>query len=250
MNKIFLLASSSLILFGCMPGQQQDQIIVDGEASLEFVPDTFSISASIRSRSEAQQAALETIANVLADTRETLPQLEALTHLQIESSGVELKPIQESECLETAGYNQEELCPVAGYFGSVSLKIKGSPASSAGQALSLLSQLGAEQVRLTGYSLNEVETAQREALDAAVKDARAKATEIASAAGATLSGPIRIQYGDGFGEEGYGSGMLFARSPERITVSASRVLRPEIDLDLEPRPIRINAKIVAAFAIE
>ena len=41
-----------------------------------------------------------------------------------------------------------------------------------------------------------------------------------------------------------------ARSPGAPVVSDVRVVTPETDLDLAPQPIRIDAKIVAAFKIE
>ncbi|MEO1136927.1 MAG: SIMPL domain-containing protein, partial [Pseudomonadota bacterium] len=187
-----------VLLAGCLPTAQPNQIIVDGEASLEFEPEIFSLTGAIRARSDTQAGALAEISDTLASIRDTMPNLEGLTHLTIDAASAALTPIQNPECMENRRYNDEEQCPIEGYFGSIGLSLEGSPANLSGQALSLLSELGAESVSLSGYSLVDRESAQKDALDAAVRDARGKADNIAQAAAATVIGPIRVQYGEGF----------------------------------------------------
>ncbi|VAW05359.1 hypothetical protein MNBD_ALPHA04-552, partial [hydrothermal vent metagenome] len=226
------------------------QIIVDGEATIEVEPELFTLSASIRSRTDKQSAALAEISDKLAVIRDSLPQLEGLTHLTVDASEAVIRPIQDRECLERAGYGDRESCSVTGYFSSVAIKVKGSPANLSGYALSLLSELGAEEVSLKGYAIADIESARKSALDKAVEDARAKAVGIANASGATLVGPIRIQYGEGFGDaSAYGSSRPSVMLG-LVEVSASRDVIPETELDLEPQPIKISEKVVAAFEIE
>jgi uncharacterized protein YggE len=249
MKRLVLLPLAAL-LFGCLPETPRKQIIVDGEATIEVEPELFTLSASIRSRADKQSAALAEISAKLAMVREDLPQLEGLTHLTVDASEAVIQPIQDSECLERRGYRGADTCAVTGYFGSVSIKVKGSPASLSGYALSLISELGAEQVSLEGYAISDIESARKSALDKAVEDARAKAVGIANASGATLVGPIRIQYGDGFGDDRYSVGFAQVRDPGRGITAGSRVVTPETELDLAPQPIRVTEKVVAAFEIE
>lgn len=237
------------LLAGCLPGAQPNQIIVDGEASLEFEPEIFTLSGAIRSRSDTQADALAEISEKLASIRDTMPNLDGLTNLTIDAANAALTPIQNPECMENRRYNDEEQCPIEGYFGSISFSLEGSPANLSGQALSLLSELGAESVSLSGYSLSDRESVQKDALDAAVRNARLKAEKIADASGSVIVGPIRIQFGEGFSEAGYAD-VLYDKAPDVIVVTASRVVRPETELDLDPQPIRVNAKSVAAFEIE
>lgn len=250
MKAICLLPFVSLVLSGCLPQLQPDQIVVNGEASLEFEPEFFSLNGAIRARRGTQAEALADIASKLASVREIMPNLDGLTNLTIDASVARLIPIQDSDCIESRRYNGEEQCPVEAYFGSVDLGIKGAPANLSGQALSLLSELGVESVSFSGYALLDNETAKRDALGAAVLDARAKAEKIAAAANSSVVSPIRIQYGEGFPDAGYGGVMADAAAPDMIVVTGSREVRPEVDLDLDPQPIRISAKIVAAFEIE
>jgi uncharacterized protein len=249
MKRLVLLPLAA-VLFGCLPEAPRKQIIVDGEATIEIEPELFTLSASIRSRAGEQSAALAEISAKLARVREDLPQLEGLTHLTVDASEAVIRPIQDRVCLESAGYRDDESCSVTGYFGALAIKVKGSPANLSGYALSLISELGVEQVSLEGYAISDIDSAQKSALDKAVEDARAKAVAIANASGATLVGPIRIQYGEGFGDDRY-SGVYADRSQvQEIIVTGSRVVTPETELGLEPQPIKISEKVVAAFEIE
>lgn len=246
-----ILGLALFLVSGCLPLGQANQIIVDGEASLEFEPEVFSLSGAIRARSDTQAAALAEIASKLANIRETMPNLEGITNLAIDASNATITPIQNPECTESRRYNTEAQCPVEGYFGSISIDIEGAPANLSGQTLSLLSELGAESVSLSTYSLIDPESAQQKALDAAVRDARRKAEKIATASNSVIAGPIRIQYGEGFSDGGYsGNSYDYAQAPDTIVVTGSRIAKPETNLDLDPQPINVKAKIVAAFEIE
>jgi uncharacterized protein YggE len=250
MKRLILLPLAALLL-GCLPETPRKQIVVDGEATIEIEPELFTLSASIRSRADEQSAALAEISDKLAVVRERLPQLEGLTHLTVDASEAVIRPVQDRVCLESVGYGDRESCSVTGYFSSIAIKVKGSPANLSGYALSLISELGAEEVSLKEYAISDIESARKSALDKAVEDARVKAVGIANASGATLVGPIRIQYGEGFGDDRYSVRLVQVGSPaSEITVTGSRVVTPQTELDLEPQPIKISEKVVAAFEIE
>lgn len=240
----------ALALAGCLPFEEQKTIVVDGEASVEFAPEIFKISGSIRARTDNQAAALADVASMLARVRETLPQLEGLTHLSIETAEAEIVPIYNAGCVEGARYGQEGLCPVEGFFGSIKISATGSPAELSGRALSLLSELGVESVSLGSYSLLDNEKAREEAAAKAMQDARAKAEKIAEAAGATIGAPVKIQFGGGFPEMQYRGQAAAQDYLEEVVVTGTRVVAPETDLDLGPQPIKFQSKVIAAFALE
>lgn len=247
--KKLIACVSVLFTAGCLPLGEPSQIIVDGQASLEFEPDTFSLYAELQTRGDSQAAALAQVSKQLTTIRETLPKMESLTHLTINASAANISPVRDIECLEKANYGNEGQCAVEGYSASIHLNMAGSPATASGRALSLVSELGASTVRLGSYSLSKPDQAEKAAMDAAFKDARAKAEKIAAASGSTLVGPIRIQHGEGFADRRYGPMMDYSQRT-LPAVSDVRVVTPETDLDLAPQPIRIEAKIVAAFKIE
>lgn len=244
-----LLVLAPLILVSaCLPHQQSNQIIVDGEAIIERAPDQFKLTASIRAREENEAAALTEISGSLSAIREQLPNLVGLTHLDIEARDASIRSIIDPECREKARYNAEDECPVIGNFGTIQLTVTGSPAILSGNALSALSELGAESVSLSGYSIMDRDAARAEAMEAAVRDARRKAETIAQASGSTVIGPLRVQYGEGFSDPG--SGYQYDGVSDTIVVTATRAYAPETEINLDPGPIKIREKVVAAFEIE
>ncbi|GJL95534.1 MAG: hypothetical protein DHS20C05_19390 [Hyphococcus sp.] len=252
MKRLIMIATAFAVV-GCLPVQTKKQIIVDGEATIEVEPDIFVISGNVRAREEDQASALKAISEKLSNVQNKLPNLVGLEALSIEATDAEISPVQDQECLEKRRYNTEEVCPVTGYFGSISLKVKGTPATASGSAFSFLSELGAENVSLSEYAFSNLKRVREEAIQAAMKDARTKAKGIATATGAELSGPVRIQYGEGFSDQQYN--YYEERSQDSVVVAAGMArpdadMTPAITIDLDPQPIKITEKIVASFEIE
>ena len=250
MRIVILTLVTAFLVSGCVPNQETRQIVVDGEAKIEVVPETFSLAGNIRSRGETRDVALEEISSTLTKIRETVPALEGLAKLKIEASDASLRPIQDDECIEAKGYRGSEMCPVLGYFGEIDLKVSGSPAKYSGQVLSLVSEMGAEQVSLNSYSVNDPDAAQSRAMAAAMENARGKANRLAAAAGATVVGPLKVQFGEGFGDDYGEANLMVAYAAPDNRYAGGVVAVPEVDLDLDPQPISVSATVVASFEIE
>ncbi|GJL90841.1 SIMPL domain-containing protein [Hyphococcus sp.] len=248
MQRVFI-GLTVFFVSGCLPTSQPNQIIVDGEATLAVEPEVFSLTAAVRSRGDSHAEVLADIAGAVARIRERFPALEGLTQLSIDASAAQIIPILDRKCVDEADYRTRDACPVGGYFGAIEFAVEGAPASLSGSAISFLSELGAESVSLSRYSLIDLESAQKVALEAAVKDARTKAEKIAAASGSAISSPIRIQYGSGFSRDDYYGDQENLSRP-MLDVASPETAQPEIDLNLDPQPIKIRAKVVAAFEIE
>ena len=250
-NKI-VLAAVVTTLAGCASVEpKSSSIVVDGSARLEFLPDEFSVSASFRSRNPDRAAGLQELSESLNRARDSVTRLSGLEEVRFEASDVELKAVQEVECLAMSGYDGGEACPVTGRVGSISITIKGRPSNLAGNAISILSEAGAESVVLRNYVISDPNKAQREAIEAAVQDARSKAISIAAASGAQVGDIIRIQYGGGFTADRYGGENPFSimqeQSPSQVVTESAT--QPATELSLEPRPVVFQTKVVAEFAV-
>lgn len=232
----------ALALTGCLPQFDKSTIEVDGRATIYAEPDNFELSATIRTQTDRRDTSLAKTAEVFSAVKGALPELEGLTELTIKASDVSLYPVRDTEC--TSDNYDDDACPVVAFGAVISLEISGSPASSAGAALSMLSELGVEEATLDGYRISNLAEKRAEALSAAVADARAKAEIIATASGATVKGVARIQSGKGF------SKAYMESEADEIIVTAALTRQPAISLELEPQPIAISADVVAAFAIE
>jgi hypothetical protein len=241
----------ALALTGCLPFEEHKTIVVNGEATVELAPDSFSVSAEIHARSDVQALALKNAARTLAAIRTTLPKLEKLSAISIDASAAKVAPIYDLECVQKAYYGSEATCPIEGRMASIEITVTGQPAELSGQAISMLSELGAESVKLGEFALTDMATAQKQADAQAIKDAAAKAANIAEAAGAMLVGPTRIQFGEGFRDESYAElRPLVVSAPPRMTDPGATTVTPETELDLGKRPIIVNSKVTAAFRIE
>lgn len=246
-----LWVAGAIALTGCLPFEEQKTIVVDGEAKVELAPDTFSVSAEIHARSDVQATALRNAANTLARIRTTLPRLENLSAISIDASAAKVAPIYDLECQQKAYYGSAAACPIEGRMASIEITVTGQPAELSGQAISLLSELGAEGVKLGEFALADLAAAQKQADAQAMKDAAAKAANIAEAAGAALVGPTRIQFGEGFRDDYYAEGRpLVVSSPSAVADPGATTVAPETELDLGKRPIIVNSKVTAAFRIE
>lgn len=223
-------------------------IVVDGHATIKVQPDTFSLVGNLVSQNPDQAAGFAEVSDKLAAVRRTLPQLEGLARISIKADEVSIAAIREPDC--AMGGNRDQSCPVIGRIAVIGLQIEGSPASRAGQAISLLSQLGAESVELSGFSLSDPKPSKENAITAAVADARMKAEAIARSAGATITGLAKVQYGRGFGaERGYADafslGGMWNDAPQVTTT-----VEPIVNLDLDPSPIEVTEQVVAAFSVQ
>lgn len=245
MKKVFLLPLAAL-LSGCFLEVKPRQISVEAEAEIEAEPDSFRMNAIIRSRAEDKDGALSELSEKLSRLTEQLPLLEGLSSVTTEPSSLEINPVFDSECEDSRRYSNEETCPVEGYFTEVYVEIKGSPATIAGNAFSLASELGAEEVNFEEYFLADSSAAEREAEEKAFQHAREKAQRLAAAADVTLGKPIRIS-GDAL--SGLSLGYFGGESEDTIVVTATR-LQPKNILSLEPPPITIEREVSVTFEIE
>lgn len=225
-------------------------ITVNGSASIELMPDRFTITATFRNRNPNQASGLAELSAQAVLVRDAAPALQGLKDIRIETTDVKLAAVQDAACMRNSDSDGSASCPVIGRVATIGFTVTGSPAARGGQLLSLLSQLGAETVEMQSYSLADPEAGHAKVLAAAVADARAKAQAIADAAGTRLGALQRVQYGQGFDDRygGLQAAMLMEiQQPQLVTRQS---VSPVTDLDIAPRPITLDEHVIAAFAVE
>jgi uncharacterized protein YggE len=249
-----VLTTATLSACSTLPSAQavgQRTIVVDGEARLQAKPDTFSVAAKLITTNSDQAAGLAELSAKLDRIRQTLPQLEGLKNIQIDTSDMKLGPIYEPACVRDNQYGSTVTCPVTGRIGEVELQINASPADRAGQFVSLLSQLGADSIELRSFSISDEKAWKEKAVAAAVDDARAKASSIAGAAGATITGLERVQYGGGFDAQSHGVASAFSiTAVYNDELQPSTTVIPTVDLNIAPTPIEVSATVTVAFGLK
>jgi hypothetical protein len=107
----------------------------------------------------------------------------------------------------------------------------------------MLVEAGIEDANLDRYSLSNPDALHKQALAAAVADARVKAEAIAAGSGVRIVKLRRVQYGAE-------RAPLVASTDEIVVVTANARRRPKIDLELDPQPIEIRTEVIAEFEIQ
>ena len=252
-SQVFIAFVSAACLMGCAtlasPQVGTRTIVVDGEARIKVSPDTFSVNSVLSSKNSDQGVTLTELSGQLERVRQMLPRLSGLTYIEIDSSDLTLSPVYDLACVRQNDYDSPQLCPVTGRTGSVELTIKASPANRAGQLVSLLSELGAERVEVNSFFISDPKASRDQALTAAVEDARAKAAAIANAAGATISGVDRVQYGSGFSSDSARDVVIVTANKREDEDPEVRIV-PAVDLNIDPAPIYVSAKVTVSFGIK
>lgn len=233
-----------------LPATAQDSfanrptIVVTGNGRASAQPDTFTVNAGVRGRGATQNDALRSLADAQARLIEAWPRLEGLRRGKVTTGDIALDTLHDPECEENA--RRDEECPILAYFATSALTLEGMPAESAGDAISLASELGATTARLDDYSLSNSEELRAEANRAAFADAQLQAERLSQASGRRLVRILRIQdpsaprYGDSFGE---------ATEIDEVVVTGSRI-RQAVTITVAPEPVETTARVIVVFEIE
>ena len=235
-----------LLTASCLPESEKKQILVDGEAEIEVPADSFRMNATLRTRAGASANVISELSSKLEAFTVELPKLEGLATLEIEPSGLELRPVLDFECENVRGYETEKSCPVTGYYTEVKVEIDGSPAEVAGNVFSLATELGAEEIEFGEYYLSDRVSAEKEVERKAFEVAKNKAQRLAASANVTLLSPLSIS---DLGSRGVAIGISRGIVGEVRTVSGfSR--EPETILSITPPPIKVEKQVRVVFEIE
>jgi uncharacterized protein YggE len=235
----FAAMASPALCQDALPGRPV--IVVSGSAEVSAPPDRFAIDVTISGRGDTQVAALRALATVQDRVVETLPNLDGVEDVRLTTDDVELEPVYDRSCGDRYDENR---CPVVGYTATMDIQFEAAPATKAGDALSLASELGATSVRLNAYSLSEIASLRQEADRAAYADARQQADGLAGASGSRVVRVIRIQDAsvppEAFAE---------ATEVDEVVVTGSRV-RPAVSLVALPKPVVARSRLTVIFEIE
>ncbi|MBY0423606.1 MAG: SIMPL domain-containing protein [Parvularculaceae bacterium] len=242
-TKIVAAALGATLLSGCLPAEKQSFIRIKGRAEIERTPDNVTIVATIRGRGTTREASLAAGAAALKKIQSTAPALKGLKKVRLTSTDANVSTTRGRDCDE---YNVRADCPLVGYLTSFKLTLVASPAAVAGPAFSLLSELGAEEVEVVEYGLDDPEAVREAAVKAAVEDARRKAEVIAAASGATITKLASAN----FGTDDYDSDVVPELEPSNESAPRYMLVSPKIEVTLAPAPIKTTVEVTAAFEIE
>lgn len=223
-----------------------DTITILSKATIEVPPDIFIVSGNIFERAGSREAALQAASDTLETLKDEMRRLEGLEFARLNSDSAQIDPAYERGC-ETMARDERprEICEPVAYSVRIGLEMKAAPASEAGDAISLMTELGAKGARVDRYDLSDRESARRQALETAFEAARDQAEALAEATGRRLGEVHSVRYSD---PQVFFQEQPFLRSDE-VVVTGSRVRRPEVSLELEAAPTELSEQIQVVFKL-
>ncbi len=243
--KRLVLLPLAILLFGCLPETPRKQIVVRSEATIKVVPDVFRLNTELRARGETRDEVIKAISEKLNRVTSELPKLEGLEKSELDPSEMRLEPVYDRQC-RSERYN-DDACPVAGYIAEIEIEVEGSPAEEAGNALSLLSDLGVAEVYLDEYFIRDLSKVYDAAQEKAFENAKDKAERLAEMAGTALAGVIKIQMKEYEDDNIFYGGLAVTT----ISSESTDLLRsPKNELNITPAPMKIQREITVTFEIE
>ncbi|WP_333591304.1 SIMPL domain-containing protein [Brevundimonas sp.] len=221
---------------------ERPTIAVIGVGRAEAMPDTFRMSAKINGRGDDQVSALRALAETQRRVSDGIQLLDGLSGLVVTTSQTSVSPTYDLAC--SKDHYDDSNCPITGYIAAIDLFIKGAPISVAGNAMSLVSERGAESVTVEAFDLGERGELEAEAGRRAFVDARRQAEVISTASGQRIVRVLRVQVPDN-----RMGGVTETGEVEDVVVTASRA-RPSVDISLSPAPIAAEKRLSVTFEIE
>ena len=216
-------------------------IVVVGRGSAERAPDAFTVTGSLQGRGATQVAALEGLAAVQEGVLDRLPRLEGLTDAKVTTGAISVSPVYNPSC-GSDRYESEEGCPITGYRATVSVSMEAAPVERAGDAASLLAELGAQRTEIDSFDLRDPSALRDDANRAAFADARRQAELLAATSGQRIVRVLRVQDSDARTNPG-------VYAVDEVVVTGSRI-RPQVLLNVAPEPVRRDASVTVIFEIE
>jgi hypothetical protein len=225
------------------PPVDRPTILVVGSGSAEAAPDTFLIKAAIEQVGPDRDAALRAMTETQARLVQGLGRMEGLTRVRLTTDALSVTPVSDPAC--DLPFGRERECPVIGYKAAMPIIMTGSPASQAGDAVSLASELGARSATLDSFSLSDTAALTRQANRDAFLDARRQAETLAEASGQRIVRVLRVSDAN---SRPYVVVGTFVTEAEPV-VTGERV-RAAVPITVAPAPTRVRANISVLFEIE
>jgi len=207
-----------------VPEGGRNQIITHGMGRIEVAPNQASVTVGFQvQRPTAAEASAE--ANRVAEQILNRLQQIGVRRQDIRTSGIQLSPVYTTP--------REGAPQIVGYRASYTLTLTLTDLRQVGPSIDESIKAGANTIAGVGFGLRDMSDARREALAAAVREARDKADAIARAAGLQIKGIQQIV------EEGVE--FAIPRMEQRALPA------PSIPTPIEPGLIAVTARVTIVF---
>lgn len=221
----FRSASSEALLSSSLaqdPGVAARGIVVVGEGEAKLAPDVAFVSVGVQTRAqtakEAQQQNNATMSALLAAVKAL-----GIPEKDIQTSGISLWPVTQRD-------NQ-----VSGYQATNTVTVRVADVGQAGAVLDAAVGAGANTAGSLRFGLQDPDKARQQALEAATKDARAKADVLAKAAGLQITGVESVVE-------------LESSRPMPVAARALEAAQDSVPMPIEPGEVTVVARLRITYS--
>ncbi|MBB4085718.1 SIMPL domain-containing protein [Sphingomonas carotinifaciens] len=240
-----------LALPAALAAQEREPAVIQvaGTGSVKTDPDMASMTYSVTGEGATADAASRALATKAKAIEAGLLNLLGRGTV-VTTSNVNVAEVRGAECRTNYGEQRlsEGACAVIGYIASLRGAVETGAVGKVGTGTGLATRLGAQQAQMGGFALRDPAAAQARATQVAVRDAKAKATALAAAAGVRLGAILALNDGSGAGIEG--DLVEIVNTGEFVAPPPPPPPPPPVEIDVKPAPIETSTRVSVRYAIQ
>lgn len=228
---------------------QPPTIAVIGSGRVERLADYALLNFNLRGEGATAPEAVRALAAVQAKVDASLPRLPGKPTTETRSFTLQIREVRGKGC-ENRGYPPMTAgdCAVVGVIATQGFQLRVTPAAKAGDAASLVAQIGGFDVNAVGGGVSDEKALEDAAMRDAVADAKRQAELLAAASGVKLGPIIRVQdnQANSVVVTGYANNAPPPPAPP-LPVPPVSLASP---LNYTPQPITRTARVMVTYGIE
>lgn len=228
---------------------QPPTIAVIGSGRAERLADYAQLNFTMRGEGATAPQAVKALADAQAKLDVSLPKLPGKPTAEIRSSALQIREVRAKGC-ENRGYPLPTSgdCAVIGMIATQGFQVRVTPATRAGDAASLVAQIGGVDVNVSGGGVIDENALEDAAMRDAVADAKRQAELLAAASGVKLGPIIRVQDSQASQVFAYGSNVAAPPPPAPpLPIPPVQLASP---LNYTPQPILRTARLMVTYGVE
>jgi uncharacterized protein len=215
---------------GSVPGEPAQTISVSGEGEATAAPDVAYLTLAVQTEAPTAREAIDRNSTAMAAVIDALKRL-GIQDRHLRTSGISLNPVR-----VRPRPDETQPPPITGYQATNSLSVTVEPVARAGEAIDVAVSAGANVAGGIRFAIQDDAALRRQALDAAVRNARTTADAMAAAAGVRVTG-VRSMSDES------GGAVPVPRAEVQALGAADRSVAPPV----QPGELTVRARVRVVF---
>ncbi len=215
------------------PVEPAQTISVAGDGEATAAPDVAYLTLAVQTEARTAREAIDQNSTAMAPVIDALKRL-GIPEKNLRTSGINLNPVR-----GRPRPDDTQPPPITGYQATNSLNVTVEPVTRAGEAIDVAVGAGANVAGGVRFSILDDAGLRRQALDAAVRDARSKADAMAAAAGVRVTG-VRTMSDESGGGPPVARAEIQAQS---LGAAADRAVAPPV----QPGELTVRSRVRVVF---